>query len=86
MDTTSWANHDTVKEWWMSFMHSNSVRRKSLVSLILLLSWEIWSEHNARVFHNVATLHTVVVPKIRGEMALCSLAEAKNLGLIMPRE
>jgi hypothetical protein len=86
VDTTNWANHGTVKEWWMSFIYSNGVRRKSLVSLILLVSWEVWKERNARVFHKVATMPNIVVTKIRGETALWSLAGAKHLGSIMPRE
>jgi hypothetical protein len=86
VDTTTWANHNTVKEWWMSFIYSNGVPRKSLVTLILLVSWEFWSERNARVFCNVANLSIIVVAKIRGEAALWSFAGAKNLDSIMPRE
>jgi hypothetical protein len=84
VDTETWANHDTVKECWKSFIYSNGVRRKSLVTLIMLVSWEIWNERNARVFQKVATLSTSIVAKIRGEAALWSLAGAKNLGSIMP--
>jgi hypothetical protein len=38
------------------------------------------------VLHNVATLPTLVASKIRGEVAIWSLAGAKNLVSIMPRE
>jgi hypothetical protein len=62
------------------------VQRKSLVLLIFLVSWEVWRERNARVFRNVATLPIIIVAKIRAEAALWSLAGAKNLGSIMPRE
>jgi hypothetical protein len=86
VNTATWANHDSVKEWWMSFIYSNGMRRKSLVSLIMLVSWEIWNERNARVFRNIAMLPNVVVEKIRGEAALWSLAVAKNLSSILPRE
>jgi hypothetical protein len=86
VDTASWGNHATVKEWWMSFIYSSGVRQKSLVCLIMLVSWEIWNERNTRVFRKVATMPTIVVSKIRGEAALWSLAGAKNLGSIMPRE
>jgi hypothetical protein len=80
VDTASWANHAIVKEWWMSFIYLSGVRRKSLVSLIMLVSWEVWNERNTRVFRNVATLPTLVVSKIRGEAALWSLAGAKKHG------
>jgi hypothetical protein len=86
VDTATWANHDSVKDWWMSFINSNGVRRKSLVTFIMLVSWEIWNERNARVFRNIAMLPNIVVEKIRGEAALWSLAGAKNLSSIMPRE
>jgi hypothetical protein len=70
VDTATWANHDSVKEWWMSFIYSNGVRRKSLVTLIMLVSWVIWNERNVRVFQNIAMLSNIVVEKIRGEAAL----------------
>jgi hypothetical protein len=54
----------------MNFIYSNGVQRKSLVTLIMLVSWEIWNERNARVFRNIATLPNIVVEKIRGEAAL----------------
>jgi hypothetical protein len=66
VDTATWANHDMVKEWWMSFIYFNGMWRKSLVTLIMLVSWEIWNKRNARVFWNIATLPTIAVAKIRG--------------------
>jgi hypothetical protein len=42
----------------------------------------VWNKRNARVFHNVVTMPTIVI-EIRGEMALWSLAGAKNLGSIL---
>jgi hypothetical protein len=84
VDFFSWANHDTVKEWWMSFIYPNGTRRKSFDTLLMLVTWEIWNERNVRVFLNVATLPSIVVSKIRGEAALWSLVGAKHLGSIMP--
>jgi hypothetical protein len=40
----------------------------------------------ARVFRNIVMLFNVVVEKIREEAALWSLAGAKNLSSILPRE
>jgi hypothetical protein len=39
VDTATWANRDTVKERWMSFIYFNGMWRKSLVTLIMLVSW-----------------------------------------------
>jgi hypothetical protein len=68
VNTATWANHDSVKEWWMSFIYSNGVQRKSLVTLIMFVSWKIWNERNARMFQNIAMLHNV--EKIRGEAVI----------------
>jgi hypothetical protein len=61
VDVFYWANHDTVKEWWMSFIYPNGTPRKSFATLLMLVMWEIWNEQNARVFCNVATLPSIVV-------------------------
>jgi hypothetical protein len=39
-------------EWWKSMSDGASKNRKAMASLTLLVSWKIWSERNARVFHN----------------------------------
>jgi hypothetical protein len=70
----------------MSFMYPNGIRRKSFASLLMLTTWEIWIERNARVFRNVAAMPSVVFSKIKGEASLWSSAGAKHLGSIMPRE
>jgi hypothetical protein len=46
------------------------------VSLIMLVTWEVWNKR--KVFCDVDTMPTIVVPKIRGKAALWSLAGAKN--------
>jgi hypothetical protein len=81
VNTATWANHDSMKEWWMSFIYSNGVRRKSLVSLIMLVSLEIWNERNARVFRNIAMLPNVVVEKIRGGSGSMELSGGQELEL-----
>jgi hypothetical protein len=37
-------------EWWMELVMSIGRVRKAMVSMIMLVSWEIWKERNARVF------------------------------------
>jgi hypothetical protein len=37
-DTATWANHDSMKEWLMSFIYSKGVRTKSLLSPLSSLS------------------------------------------------
>jgi hypothetical protein len=50
VDTSNWPNFVTVEDWWLSFIFVNGTRRTSFASLIMLTSWEIWNERNARVF------------------------------------
>jgi hypothetical protein len=45
----------------------------------MLFSWEVWSERNARVFHNVATLPTIVVSKL-GERQLFGAWRGQTFG------
>jgi hypothetical protein len=54
--------------------------------LDMLISWEIWKEKNARVFQNEACTSNMLVNKIKEEVATSSLAGAKALSNVMPRE
>ena len=60
--------------------------RKAVASLILLVTWEVWNERNARVFHNKSAPLFVLLDKIKNEARLWVLAGAKCLGNLMPRE
>jgi hypothetical protein len=50
IDTSTWGNFDTVKDWWLSFIYINGTRRKFFASLIMLASRDIWMERSTRVF------------------------------------
>jgi hypothetical protein len=83
VDTTGWVNYDSIKEQWESVIYTNSTRRKYLAFLIMLTSWRIWNERNARVFGNISTMLTVVMAKIKVEASLWSVAGAKHLGSLL---
>lgn len=53
---------------------------------LMLISWELWKERNARVFRNVSSPSTILVEKIMNEATLWALAGAKGLGVILHRE
>ena len=82
----NWAMVDTVKSWWSATASNTTQSRRPLTCLMLLVSWEIWKERNARVFRNVAVPVGVLVARIKDEMTLWCLAGAKHLCNIMPRE
>ncbi|KAM3244770.1 hypothetical protein ACQJBY_056229 [Aegilops geniculata] len=76
----------SVKEWWRNIASGRSQSRRALLSLMLLISWEIWKERNARVFRSTAIPVGVLVTRVKAEASLWCLAGAKYLCNIMPRE
>ncbi|KAF6999229.1 hypothetical protein CFC21_015291 [Triticum aestivum] len=77
---------ESAKEWWSLNATTKTQFRRPLISLMLLISWEIWKERNARVFRNVAVPVGVIVAKIKEECSLWGLAGAKYLRTLMPQE
>jgi hypothetical protein len=84
-DISLWVNFDTVEEWCLSFIYLNCSRRKSVASLIVLISWEIWNKCYVRVFCSVSSLPNMVVTKVNTDVELWHMAGARHLVLIMPR-
>jgi hypothetical protein len=41
-----WKNMNNVEDWWMQGVHKMGQSRKAMVSLAMLVSWEIWKERN----------------------------------------
>uniref|UniRef100_A0A453C2H9 Uncharacterized protein n=1 Tax=Aegilops tauschii subsp. strangulata TaxID=200361 RepID=A0A453C2H9_AEGTS len=59
---------------------------KVLASLMMLISWEIWTELNARVFRNTGIPSMVLICKIKEEVSLWAVTGAKHMSSVMPRE
>ena len=57
-----------------------------MASLLMLVSWELWNERNARTFKLVSTMPIVVFERIKLEARNWALAGAKHLGLIISGE
>ena len=85
-DISQWSGHTTVKDWWCATTGALGHRRKGVSSLVLLVAWEIWNERNARVISKVASMPHSVVSCIKRNAALWSVAGAKHLSSLMPRE
>ena len=84
--TSTWVTRASVKEWWNANLQIRLSSPKALASLMMLISWEVWSERNARVFRNSAAPSMTIISKIKQEVSLWALAGAKHLGVVMPRE
>ncbi|KAI4977815.1 hypothetical protein ZWY2020_014369 [Hordeum vulgare] len=81
-----WMVLHSIKDWWSQNATKRAPARRSLAFVIMLISWEIWKEHNATVLCNTTVSVGVVVAKIKEECLLLSLAGVKHLCNIMPRE
>ena len=83
---SDWSDATSVKEWWSHNATKKTQLRRPLASLMLLISWELWNERNARIFRNTAVPVGVIVARIKEETLLWSIAGARQLNNIMPRE
>ena len=81
-----WRFRTTVIEWWIQGIQKRGASRKAMASLVMLVSWEIWKERNARVFRNISTTSNMLLAKIKSEAVMWCYAGAKALSNVMPRE
>ena len=83
---SDWQHLPTVKDWWMEVINKKAPNRKAMMSLAMLVSWEIWKERNARVFRHHSSTNAMVVTRIKDEAIMWGLARAKAVSNVMPRE
>ena len=57
-----------------------------MANLLMLVSWEIWNERNARKFKNVCTIPTIIFDRIKSKARTWVVAGAKHLGLLIAVE
>uniref|UniRef100_A0ACD5UMD8 Uncharacterized protein n=1 Tax=Avena sativa TaxID=4498 RepID=A0ACD5UMD8_AVESA len=86
INTSTWHQFHSVKEWWKKAIHKKGPQRKALASLAMLVTWEIWKERNARVFRGHAVTVDMMVTKIKEEAQLWCFAGAKALSSLILRE
>ena len=76
----------SLKERWQQMSDDGVYNRKTLAFLVLLTSWEVCNERNARVFCNKHASSQVILSKIKHETRIWILAGAKRLGEILSGE
>ena len=69
----------TVLQYWHAAAKSPSDHPKGLKTGIILITWELWKERNARVFNNKASTSATLMQKIEDESKNRVLAGAKHL-------
>jgi hypothetical protein len=86
INPSDWHSSPSLRALWADVIHRRIPTGKAVASLAMLISWEIWKERNARVFRNTFSTLKAVLGKIKVEARLWSLAGAKALSVLMPRE
>jgi hypothetical protein len=72
-----------VLQYWHAITKSPTAYPQGLHSAIILITWEIWKERNARVFNNKEQSPPAIFQKIKDESANWVLAGAKRLAEII---
>jgi hypothetical protein len=75
-----------LHEWWSLMTGASTPNRKTLGSVVLLISWEIWNERNARSFRHKHAPPTVIFGNIKKALKLWVTVGAKQVSILMPRE
>ena len=57
-----------MEVWWTKLALDHGVARNAMSSLLMLISWEVWNERNARIFRHVASPMAIVVSRIKKEI------------------
>jgi hypothetical protein len=82
-DPASWAAYDDVEDWRTTITFAHDSWRKSIASLLMLVTWELRKEWNARTFNNVSTMPIIIYDKIKLEARTWVLVGAKHLGTLI---
>jgi hypothetical protein len=72
-----------VVQYWHAATKSPTACPQGLKSAVILITWEIWKERNARVFNNKEQTPPSIFQKIKDEGANWILAGAKHLAEII---
>ena len=79
IDTDTRSKNGDVRHW-SSWIPSSEGKETSLLMLVI---WEIWNKHNARVFRNVSLLHTCARISVR---PCCGLRRVPPILVLYSRE
>ena len=69
----------TILDYWKDVVAMPSPSRKGMKTAVILITWEIWKERNARIFNNKYTTPSATFQRIKTESKNWILAGAKML-------
>ncbi|KAL6595666.1 hypothetical protein ACP70R_048006 [Stipagrostis hirtigluma subsp. patula] len=75
----AWPPSDSVHQWWTQLASTTGAPKKGLRSAIILVSWEVWNERNARTFNRTERPAQSLIHRIKEEAAIWIWAGAKHL-------
>uniref|UniRef100_I1NZN6 Uncharacterized protein n=1 Tax=Oryza glaberrima TaxID=4538 RepID=I1NZN6_ORYGL len=79
-----WQEYDTAVQWWEGFVSIPRIPKKPLKTLIIMFSWILSNEKNARIFRNTAQTPTALIQAIKDGAALWYRAGARCLTEFVP--
>jgi hypothetical protein len=82
----AWTDDLNLEGWWSKLLNEASDNRKALSSIIMLVSWTIWKERNARIFNHKSVPNAVLLNIIKTEVKLWVAAGAKCLSFVTTGE
>ena len=80
---TAGQHFHSVEDWWTMLARLPSNDAKGLRSLIMLVIWEIWLEHNARIFRHKEAPCPMVISRIKDQASNWMAAGAKHLTALL---
>uniref|UniRef100_A0A0A9BUB0 Reverse transcriptase zinc-binding domain-containing protein n=1 Tax=Arundo donax TaxID=35708 RepID=A0A0A9BUB0_ARUDO len=84
LSPTTWPPSESVEQWWITLAGQAGVAQKALQSLVILVTWELWNERNARVFRHKELPVNSLVAKIKEEARIWAVAGAKHICAELP--
>jgi hypothetical protein len=82
----AWTDDLNLEGWWSKLLNEASDNRKALSSIIMLVSWTIWKERNARIFNHRSAPTAVLLNIIKIEVKLWVAVGGKCLSFVTTGE
>jgi hypothetical protein len=83
MRPIEWSDDLTLAAWWTKLLKDAMKNRKTMATIVMLVSWTIWKEWNARVLNNKTAPPTVLLEIIKAEAKLWVAAGTRCLSFVI---